>query len=134
VEDHKDEAAAKGYRFQFLRNTYIGDPRKPAIEAVMKHGVHDGVRAFVDRRDLVSLSDTKGREALTEAAESQIQDHQLFTTPAAAPQSLEELLDDVGCSHARDAVDERIIADVRARRFSPPIRSQEQVGGWPALR
>lgn len=138
IEDHKDEAAVKGYAFQFIGNVYLGDPKRPAIEAVMKHEVHDGVRAFVDDRRLVQLSDTKGREKLMPDALKQMQEKPLFTSPVPIPpQSADEVLRSVlegaGCSHARDAVDERVIASVRKKKFQEVLRSQNEVGGWPKL-
>jgi hypothetical protein len=134
IEDHKDEAAVKGYQFQVIANSYRGDPERPAIEAVMKHEVHGSVRAFVDDPQAVQLSDTKGREALLPAARDQLQPQPLFTTSATnARMEAETLLDTVGCSHARDSADQRIIADVRARKFGRPLRSQTEVGGWPEL-
>ncbi len=138
VEDHKDEAAEKGYAFQFIGNQYIGQPKKPAIEAVMKHEVHPGVRSYVDDRKLVKLSDTKGREKAMDAALKQLQDAPLFTSPAPIPaESAEEVLRGVlegaGCSHARDAVDKRVVQSVREKEFLPVVRSQNDVGGWPKL-
>ena len=48
--------------------------------------------------------------------------------------ALEEVMATVGASlPRRDAVDARIVAEVRARRGSI-IDSQEQVGGWPDLK
>lgn len=139
VEDHRDEAAKKGYQFQFIGNVYLGDPKRPAIEAVMKHEVHAGVQAYVDDRELVKLSDTKGREKLMDAALQQLQPQPLFAAPVpvkAEPRDevLRRVLEDAGCSHARDAVDERVIASVRGRKFQPVVRSQKDVGGWPELR
>ena len=124
--------------FQFIGNVYLGDPKRPAIEAVMKHGVHSGVSAFVSDRTLVKLSDTKGRENLTEKALKLIQDQPLFSSPVPIlPQSADEVLRNVlesaGCSQARDAVDHRIISYVREKKFQPVVRSQEEVGGWPKL-
>jgi len=138
IEDHKDEATPKDYAFQFIGNVYLGDPKRPAIEAVMKHGVHAGVRAFVAERNQVRLSDTKGRENLTEDALKQLQGSPLFTSPTPVqPEKAEEVLhgvlDSAGCSHKRDAVDQRIISDVRAKRFQKVLRSQDEVGGWPGL-
>jgi len=138
IEDHKDEAAAKGYAFQFIGNVYLGDPKRPAIEAVMKHGVHSGVSTFVDDRKRVQLSDTKGRENLMNDALKQLQDQPLFSSPTPIPsQSPDEVLRSVleraGCSQARDAVDQRVITSVREKRFQPVVHSQEDVGGWPKL-
>jgi hypothetical protein len=138
IEDHQDEAATKGYAFQFIGNVYLGDPKRPAIEAVMKHGVHSGVSAFVDDRKRVQLSDTKGRENLMNDALKQLQDQTQFSSPTPIPpQSADEVLRSVlesaGCSHARDAVDLRVISNVREKKFQPVVRSQEEVGGWPKL-
>ena len=138
IEDHKDEATPKGYAFQFIGNVYLGDPKRPAIEAVMKHGVHAGVRAFVDDKKLARLSDTKGRENLMEEALKQLQDAPVFTSPAPiqpekAGDVLSSVLESAGCSHKRDAVDQRIISDVREKRFRKVVRSQDEVGGWPGL-
>ncbi|MGV3663712.1 MAG: hypothetical protein ACO1TE_26310 [Prosthecobacter sp.] len=138
IENHKDEAARKGYAFQFIGNQYIGEPKKPAIEAVMKHEVHAGVRSYVDDRKLVKLSDTKGREKSMDAALKQLQDAPVFTSPVPIePESAEEVLRGVlagaGCSHARDAVDERVVKSVREKEFLPVVRSQNDVGGWPKL-
>ena len=138
IEDHKDEATAKGYAFQFIGNVYLGDPKRPAIETVMKHGVHAGVSAFVSDRKQVRLSDTKGREKLMDDALKQIQAQPIFTSPTPIPpQSADEVLRSVlegaGCSHARDAVDQRVIISVHEKKFQPLVRSQEEVGGWPKL-
>ena len=138
VEDHKDEATAKGYAFQFIGNVYLGDPKRPAIEAVMKHGVHPGVSAFADDRKQVQLSDTKGRDKLMNDALKQLQDRPVFSSPTPiSPQGAEDVLRSVlesaGCSHSRDAVDQRIIISVREKKFLPVVRSQNDVGGWPKL-
>ena len=63
---------------------------------------------------------------------------QPFAAPAvdasSAGAALEAVLSDVGASlPRRDSVDARIVAEVRARRGSI-IDSQQQVGGWPALK
>lgn len=138
VEDHKEEAAKKGYQFQFMGNVYLGDPKRPAIEAVMKHEVHPGVQAYVDDPKLVKLSDTKGREKKMNAALLQLQPKPLFSVPvpvmpAPRDEVLRRVLEEAGCSHSRDTVDERVITSVRERKFQPVVRSQEDVGGWPKL-
>jgi hypothetical protein len=138
IENHKDESTPKGYAFQFIGNVYLGDPKRPAIEAVMKHEVHDNVKAFASDRTQIELSDTKGREKLMAAALKQIQDSPVFTSPTPIPpqkadEVLRSVLESVGCSHARDAVDQRIITSVREKKFQSVVRSQEDVGGWPKL-
>jgi len=138
IEDNKEEATAKGYAFQFIGNVYLGDPKRPAIEAVMKHGVHSGVSAFVSDGKLVKLSDTKGREKLMDDALQQLQPEPLFSSPTPIPPQsaddvLRSVLESAGCSHARDAVDQRVVSSVREKKFLPVVRSQEDVGGWPPL-
>ncbi len=140
VEDHRDEAEGKTYAFQFIGNVYLGDPerKKPVIEAVMKHEVHPGVRAFIDDLKLVEFSDTKGRENLVKTAEAQQSKAPLFTAPVPVPPKdaetvLKEVLENVGCSHQRDSVDLRILADVRSKSFKDVVHSQAEVGGWPKL-
>ena len=55
-------------------------------------------------------------------------------TTLPAPEAYERVLAEVGASRpARDAVDARLIAHVR-NRAGALINSQEEVGGWPALR
>jgi len=51
----------------------------------------------------------------------------------AAAQAYERVLAQAGASRQRDAVDERVIADVR-NRTGKLIDSQDEVGGWPILR
>jgi len=50
-----------------------------------------------------------------------------------APQAYELVLARAGASLSRDAVDERVIADVR-NRTGRRIDSQDEVGGWPILK
>jgi hypothetical protein len=138
VEDHRDEAVGKNYAFQFIGNVYLSNLERPAIEAVMKHEVHPGVSAYIDDMKLVKLSDTKGRETLMSSAEKQWSKKPLFQSPipmAAKPpeQVIKEVLDHAGCSKVRDSVDQRIVADVRDRKYRDIVRSQADVGGWPIL-
>jgi hypothetical protein len=51
-------------------------------------------------------------------------------TTESARQSFEHVLAHSGASHVRDSVDERIVAELRARR-GRLIDSQTDVGGWP---
>lgn len=52
--------------------------------------------------------------------------------PDPAPSALRRVLAEAGASHARDAVDARVIDSVR-NRTGRLIDSQAQVGGWPEL-
>lgn len=54
-------------------------------------------------------------------------------TTLSAARAYEEVLAFAGCTRPmRDAVDERVVADVKARR-TRIVRDPEQVGGWPLL-
>ncbi len=139
VEDHRDEAAKKGYAFQLIGNVYVAKGDKPKIQAVMKHEVHDGVRAYVSDVAEVQFSDSKGREEQLPKAKAQLQKEPLFITTATqaeetAEQTMQLVLEKAGCSHQRDAVDRRIVADVKGERFGPVVKSQNDVGGWPELK
>jgi hypothetical protein len=59
-----------------------------------------------------------------------------------AQEAYESVLEKAGCSYVRDAVDLRIIQDVRNRSYTAQgsngstngiIDTQEDVGGWPTL-
>ncbi len=104
----------------------------------MKHEVHPGVQAHASDAAQIQLADTKGHETQMDAARAQIQSTRLFTSPVPVPAEdaetvLREVLQKAGCSHHRDSADQRIIADVQARKFLPVLRSQTDVGGWPVL-
>ncbi|MDP1739381.1 MAG: pectate lyase, partial [Caulobacter sp.] len=58
-------------------------------------------------------------------------DSGVATDPAAV--AYERVLADAGASRVRDAVDQRVIAGVRART-GRLIDSQADVGGWPVLK
>ena len=92
----------------------------------------------MDERKLIQLSDTKGRENLMDEALKQIQERPIFTSPSPIPPQkaddvLRSVLEGSGCSHARDAVDQRVITSVREKKFQAVVHSQEEVGGWPKL-
>jgi pectate lyase len=73
-----------------------------------------------------------GNEGRSHAAAARHDAPPVTTLPAA--ELLEHLLSDVGCTRpARDAVDERILRDVRAGR-SRAIGDPAEVGGWPELK
>lgn len=139
VEDHKKEASKQGYAFQFLGNIYLGEPRRPKIEAAMKHEVQANVRVHTNDAALIHFSDTNGRESSLPAAQQQIKSKPLFTTSATAlyssnARSVQQIiLSGVGCSHQRDSADARIIDDVRRMKFRDVVHSQKEVGGWPVL-
>lgn len=139
VEDHVKEASMQGYNFQFLGNVYLGESRRPCIEAVMKHEVHPKVRVYADDAALIRFSDTQGREDQFPAAKKQVRRSPLFMTSATALHAndaasvQQAVLAGVGCSHDRDSADARIINDVKRRKFRDVLQSQRQVDNWPSL-
>lgn len=151
IEDHQKEAVGKSFQFQFLGNEYLDHdgPQKP-VEIVLKHGIASNVRVGIDGNRTTQfdgitpssrLCVTEHGEALDKAptsAQRQIQSKRLFTSPNPPPADiiidhLPTFLAYVGCSHARDSVDQRIISDVQRDKQHDPIKSQDSVGGWPAL-
>jgi hypothetical protein len=135
-----------------VNNFYINaDSSRPEIEAVLKHGVIDQLQVFMagnlgphrPTNDLDQLAGvcTDAKQPIRSAEPnvlSQVSEQQLFTSPnpvtvAKAEDAYRQILASVGCSLNRDAVDQRILADVQARRFGRIVKSQQDVGGWPAL-
>lgn len=154
IEDHPEEAEGTKFQFQFLNNTYMNpDASKPEIEAVIKHGVTDALRVFVAGNVgphwLVLGRRSDARAGVFTDTKLPIQDSAAEVQRQWAPQKLfsaavpvtvepadvayERVLTEVGASRVRDAVDERILANVRGRRFGRIVKSQDDVGGWPQL-
>jgi hypothetical protein len=108
VEDHKDEAKGKQFRFGFVGNLFVDPDEDPGVEPVTKHGKHPGVEVRV-----------KSNETLRSFPR--------------ADEKWGQLLAVVGASHARDAVDARVIRSILTDDFADTISSQRKVGGWPDL-
>lgn len=155
IEDHPEEAAGTSFAFQFINNTYVsGDPKRPEIEAVLKHGVIDRLKVFVSgnagphRRAATDdewagvLTDEKERRLVRTASpelRAQMAAQRLFTPPVpvtveSAEAAYARVLAEAGCNLKRDAFDERILANVRAKKFGVVVKSQADVGGWPDLK
>lgn len=151
VEDHHDEAVGTTFRFQFLNNTYINaDADRPEIMTVLKYGVTEPVEVFIAGNvgphrpagsgdELAGVFTDEGDHIQDAAANvrAHLRTAPLFAAPipvTADPAALayDRVLAEAGCA-PRDAVDERIIADVRDRRFGRIVKSQDDVGGWPQL-
>lgn len=154
VEEHKDEARGKTFLFQFLGNHYQGMTRsRAAIEGVTKHGVHPGVRVGVkENLDLTRCEESdhtapkakvrfeKGGTTETgKQTNLKVEIHRLFTAPVPVRQTWADpanprrtFLESVGCSHARDAVDTRVIAAL-GKTDARILSSSRDVGGWPSL-
>lgn len=152
IEDHPEEAVGARFDFQFVNNYYVGAADLPEIEAILKHGVSPQVRVFAagnrgphmqdERVDASAGMFTESKLPLREAApevRAQLAAQPLFAAPCpvtttSAAEAYERVLTEAGCSHRRDAVDKRVIENVRQRRFGRVLKSQEEVGGWPELR
>jgi hypothetical protein len=110
VEDHRAEAVGKRFEFRFQNNLYLNEnARSPMIEAETRHGKSKGIFMY--------------------------QSGNLFSTHwhTALPASYQQLLATVGCYLQRDAVDTRILSNIRQNKYRSPISSQQDVGGWPRL-
>jgi hypothetical protein len=71
------------------------------------------------------------------AVQAQLSAERLFAPPIPvtlepAERAYERVLTEAG-AFPRDAVDRRIVENVRQRRFGRIVKSQDEVGGWPDL-
>jgi hypothetical protein len=126
VEDHKREAVAKRFEFQFLGNVYLSPKaERPAIEAVTKHGITDAVRLHAAGNvEMAAGGSARWAAVQTDQGESVAQ-----ATPGlsqAGAQVVEDVLQNAGCSLRRDAIDERVVSDVRRFRARPMIDSPRE--------
>lgn len=92
---------------------------------------------FVNGFEAVSADNSKGVEPDDKSQLSECLSDKRWTdglTKLSNEQTAEEayvsVLEKAGCSKVRDAIDERIVASVKAGNGSI-INSQEEVGGWP---
>ena len=157
IENNPEEAAGTTFAFQFINNTYVsGDAKRPMIEPVVKHGVIDRLKVYIagnvgpQRADGAGdelagvLTDEKPRRTIAQAeagVRAQIATAKLFAAPV--PVAVERpdvafsrILLEAGCviRGRHDAVDARILENVRVKRFGRILKSQDEVGGWPELR
>lgn len=147
VEDHPEQAKGKAFEFQFLNNLYLSkSTERPAIQAVLKHGFSPGIRVAAAGNEPPLTAATLGMEGSESEATPSMQSklfkgiatQPLFTTTAtakrqSAQQAAEEVLAKAGCNLHRDAVDLRIIDEVKRLRFREAPASQNERGGWPDL-
>lgn len=138
----------------FVGNLYLPGPATQTF-TLLKPDPGDagrGMRAFVannhmEGRDELTLDNWSGFVGTAEDRERIRVEMPLWdshVTEQAPSDLLETLLDDVGATlPKRDAVDERIVADVRARRATHTgsraklpgiLDSQADAGGWPTYR
>jgi len=152
IEDRAAESKGRAFRFQFEGNLYLDafGKGKP-IEAIIKHGTHSGVRVWASGNwglsaagavvvtDRVILENGVPLHQAQPDLRRQVVTERLFSSPNRPSNDLggvgvQRLLDEVGCSHARDEADERVLSEVINGQSRPSLRSQDQVGGWPSLR
>jgi hypothetical protein len=149
-----DPAAAKGieFRFHFLNNYYIRQPsltKTPEIQVTPKWGITDQLRVYVNgnigpnrltddldpwRSVFVETSNVNIRQA-SDSLTAQMSDKPLFQSPfpitiSSAAQAYEQVLRSAGYDRTRDSIDTRMLNDVRNRKFSSYLKSQQEVGGW----
>lgn len=120
-------------QYNFVNNAYVQGPetqapiifymRNTTGRAFFAGNTMDGER--VEQRPMLrsAAHDLSWTEEAFDVGEIETLD---------ALEAYAQVLDHAGASHARDAVDERIIADVR-NRTGRVISSQDEVGGWPEL-
>lgn len=153
IEDNASAASRVDFRFHFLGNTYLRRARSngpPEIDAETRHGVSSQVRVHVAGNVGPSRPNDTGDEwavvyaddaPIARASASirrQMSNTPLFATPVPvtprrAAEAYALVLAHAGASRVRDAVDERVLADVRSRTYRDYLRSQDEVGGWPRL-
>jgi hypothetical protein len=143
-----------GMNFHFIKNRYLNPSAdQPDIEVIAKYGANTNVKTYVlgnigPNRTVDTLDqwagvflDDSGMTPINSAA-SQYQNQKssvsLFTVPVpvttqAATAIYDLILDNAGANISRDAVDTRVVAEVRNNSYFAPIHSQADVGGWPAL-
>lgn len=152
IEDRAAESKGRSFLFQFEGNLYLDalGTGKP-IEAIVKHGVHSGVRVWADGNwgldrqgavvptNQVILENGMPLNQASTQIRRQLVRERLFSSPSRPLNDLgglgvQRLFDEVGCSHARDEADQRVLAEVINGQSRRNLRSQDQVGGWPSLR
>jgi pectate lyase len=142
-------ATASGLTQGVLKVNYVGNYIRPGPSSLAKTPITVGperssmdfyIRDNVDEGNEERTRDNTQFFNLVEANGKRIV--RTIDQPFAAPkvttlpatEALERVLADVGASRPkRDAVDTRLVNDVRARSGSL-INSQTQVGGWPELK
>ena len=142
----------KTFRFQFLNNLYLKDHRRtPPVQALTNHGVTEDVRVCVagniERYPRKRLGPIPWPPSFSKDAEderavkppywqpadeglnlgSKLVEEPLFTTTATehlepVEKAAAEVLAEAGCSLHRDEYDQRMVEDVRLRRFGRVLR------------
>lgn len=129
---HISRGDARAY---FAGNVFEGRPEvlSDNLSAVTQHPIQDlyiptpGRAPPATRPAAVSGNDLRGASVVDKPFDM------APVTTHTAEEAYRLVLEHAGASHRRDAVDERIIADVR-NRTGGLINSQAEVGGWPELK
>jgi len=130
-----DADKAQRVTYNFVGNAYVAGPNSTGALAFQEENAE--ARAYfadnsmngavpADPWSLVEGADRPGYRLQTAAAVAEL-------TRETADAALSAVLNHAGASRARDSVDARIVADVRAKSGGI-IDSQHDVGGWPVLR
>lgn len=157
IETNPSAASKIDFFFHFRKNHYLRDPldaKRPEIRAETKHGVSSRVKVHVAGNIGPNRPQDSGSEwsvvwterdnpssVITNASSSikaQMSNATLFAPPIpikeeSAVAASVKVLSQAGFSSKRDAVDKRIIDDVKLRRWRAYLHSQAEVGGWPTL-
>ncbi len=143
------------FLYHFVGNRYVNASRGDSeINAAVDFGVERNVRSWfsdnvgphraagaTDQLSLVFTDNNASNPLRSNAAAlRQVATAPLFTstvpvTVQRADDAMRVVLDTAGCNLGRDAIDQRIVADVRAVRPAAIVTSQANVpGGWPTYR
>jgi len=152
IENRPQEAAGVRFEFQYVNNMYItAGSKRPEIQGTPKHGLSDQVKVFVsgnlgphrksDSEDELAVLFIEPRIPIASAApelRAQVSTRPLFqpdvpVTLDDARTALSKVLDEAGAGPVRDAVDRRIVENVRSGKMTGVVVSQQDVGGWPDL-
>lgn len=160
VENGEGATKGKRFEFQFLGNTYVPGARGAVpVERVARHGVTPGLRvgmvgneALPGRQRLLPGLRLPGLPSKSDGEETAepwrlgaaravplpegtvakvIFEAPMPVTPEPAAVAFRRVLDLAGAGPERDAVDRRVVRDVETGSFRLPLRSQNEVGGWP---
>lgn len=149
VEEGEVEGTA--FQFHFVNNLFINkDDSQPDIQADTEYGAIKAVKVFIsgnigphrinndmDQYIGVFTSDgdpiTKDKETRDQLVEAPLFQSNKPITKQTARNAYKLILEQAGCSIQRDAVDMRILQNVKERKFGLQLKSQDDVGGWPNL-
>jgi hypothetical protein len=154
IAEHAEAASDIRFLFHFAGNHYLraeANAKAPDILAVTKYGTSPQVKVWLSGNlgpsrpgpshpEVDSLG-VEGSGVFANAprdVQDQVSPTPLFASPwpvsvSDAETALTDVLASAGANRQRDAVDARVLRDVRERNFRPYLRSQAEVGGWQEL-